>query len=93
MRGGHLDQLPDLDGLGAPPRMRGGQHDARQQGQDRRSTPAHAGRTWRSWPPRPLVELEPTDHPLAVERRTGITLGRVQEIAETLLHRLPASGS
>jgi hypothetical protein len=30
---------------------------------------------------------------LAVEQRTGITLGRVQEIAETLLHRLPASGS
>jgi hypothetical protein len=58
-----------------------------------RSTPAHAGRTWRSWPPRPLVELEPTDHPLAVEQRTGITLGRVQEIAETLLHRLPTSGS
>ena len=40
---------------------------------------------------RPLVELEPTDHPLAVEQRTGITLARVQEIAETLLHRLPAS--
>jgi hypothetical protein len=36
---------------------------------------------------RPLVELEPTDHPLAVEQRTGITLARVQEIAETLLHR------
>jgi hypothetical protein len=35
---------------------------------------------------RPLVELEPTDHPLAVEQRTGITLERVQEIAETLLH-------
>jgi hypothetical protein len=38
---------------------------------------------------RPLVEMEPTDHPLAVEQRTGITLARVQEIAETLLHRLP----
>jgi hypothetical protein len=35
---------------------------------------------------RPLVELEPTDHPLAVEQRTGITLARVQEIAEALLH-------
>jgi hypothetical protein len=35
---------------------------------------------------RPLVALEPTDHPLAVEQRTGITLARVQEIAETLLH-------
>ena len=40
---------------------------------------------------RPLVELEPTDHPLAVEQRTGITLARVQEIAETLLHGLPGS--
>ncbi len=35
---------------------------------------------------RPLVELEPTDHPLAVEQRTGITLARVQQIAEELLH-------
>jgi hypothetical protein len=35
---------------------------------------------------RPLVELEPTDHPLAVEQRTGITLARVREIAELLLH-------
>jgi hypothetical protein len=38
---------------------------------------------------RPLVELEPTGHPLAVEQRSGITLSRVQEIAETLLHGLP----
>ena len=35
---------------------------------------------------RPLIELEPTDHPLAVEQRTGITLARVQEIAEVMLH-------
>ncbi|MGV9268571.1 DUF2199 domain-containing protein [Kitasatospora sp. NPDC003701] len=35
---------------------------------------------------RPLVELEPTDHPLAVEQRTGITLARVREIAEAVLH-------
>ncbi len=35
---------------------------------------------------RPFVELEPTDHPLAVEQRTGITWERVQEIAETVLH-------
>ncbi len=35
---------------------------------------------------RPLVELEPTGHPLAVEQRTGITVARVQEIAELLLH-------
>lgn len=35
---------------------------------------------------RPLIELEPTDHPLAVEQRTGITLARVHEFAETLLY-------
>jgi len=35
---------------------------------------------------RPHIELEPTDHPLAVEQRTGITLSRVQEIAGRLLH-------
>jgi hypothetical protein len=35
---------------------------------------------------RPLVELEPTEHPLAVEQREGITLARVQAIAERLLH-------
>lgn len=35
---------------------------------------------------RPLVELEPTGHPLAVEQRTGITLNRVQELAEAILH-------
>ena len=29
---------------------------------------------------RPLVEVEPTEHPLAVEQRTGITLARVREI-------------
>lgn len=35
---------------------------------------------------RPRIELEPTDHPLAVEQRTGITLARVREIAEMVLH-------
>jgi hypothetical protein len=35
---------------------------------------------------RPFIELEPTDHPLAVEQRTGITLDRVREIAEAILH-------
>jgi hypothetical protein len=35
---------------------------------------------------RPLIELEPTDHPLAVEQREGITMARVQEIAEIVLH-------
>jgi Uncharacterized protein conserved in bacteria (DUF2199) len=35
---------------------------------------------------RPFIELEPTDHPLAVEQRDGITWERVQEIAEQVLH-------
>jgi len=35
---------------------------------------------------RPTIELEPTDHPLAVEQRTGITRARVQELAELPLH-------
>lgn len=34
---------------------------------------------------RPLIELEATDHPLAVEQREGITLQRVEEIAASLL--------
>ena len=40
----------------------------------------------RSLGERPFVELEPTEHPLAVEQRDGITLARVQEIAECALH-------
>lgn len=35
---------------------------------------------------RPTIELEPTDHPLSVEQRNGITLHRAQQIAEHLLH-------
>jgi hypothetical protein len=35
---------------------------------------------------RPLIELNPTDHPLLVEQRQGITWQRVQEIAELVLH-------
>lgn len=35
---------------------------------------------------RSFIELEPTDHPLAVEQRNGITLDRVREIAEAVLH-------
>ncbi|MCQ8775145.1 DUF2199 domain-containing protein [Streptomyces telluris] len=35
---------------------------------------------------RPYVEVEPTDHPLAVEQRTGITPDRVREICEAVLH-------
>lgn len=38
---------------------------------------------------RPVVELEPTDHPLAVEQRTGITRARVEQIADILLHGAP----
>jgi hypothetical protein len=30
---------------------------------------------------RPLIELEPTDHPLAVEQRDGVPLHRLMEIA------------
>ena len=36
---------------------------------------------------RPFIELEPTDHPLAVEQREGITMARVREIAAALLHQ------
>ncbi|CAG6397899.1 DUF2199 domain-containing protein [Streptomyces cocklensis] len=35
---------------------------------------------------RPFIELEPTDHPLAVEQRNGITHARVREIATAVLH-------
>ena len=35
---------------------------------------------------RPFIELEPTDHLLAVEQRTGIDMARVREIAEAILH-------
>ena len=36
---------------------------------------------------RPFVELEPTDHPLAVEQGDGITMARIREMAETVLHQ------
>lgn len=35
---------------------------------------------------RPLIVLEPTDHPLAVEQREGVTMARVREIAEIVEH-------
>jgi len=35
----------------------------------------------------PFVELEPTDHPLAVEQRKGVTLARAVEIAQALSPR------
>ncbi|GAA1180075.1 hypothetical protein F4556_006312 [Kitasatospora gansuensis] len=34
---------------------------------------------------RPLIKLEPTDHPLAVEQREGITVARVHELAALLM--------
>lgn len=40
----------------------------------------------RPWPTRPFIELEPTDHPLAVEQRNGIGPERVRAIAQCLLH-------
>ena len=36
---------------------------------------------------RPLIQLEPTDHPLAIEQQTGISIKRVEEIAAALLLR------
>jgi hypothetical protein len=36
---------------------------------------------------RPTIELQPTDHPLAVEQREGITPDRLQELVELQLHR------
>jgi hypothetical protein len=35
---------------------------------------------------RPLIELEPTDHPLAVEQRNGISVDRVAEIYAIMMH-------
>lgn len=35
---------------------------------------------------RPFIELEPTDHPLAIEQREGITMARVSKIVAALLH-------
>jgi len=35
---------------------------------------------------KPLIELEPSEHPLAIEQRSGITLTRVAEIAAILVH-------
>ncbi|MFX3631336.1 MAG: DUF2199 domain-containing protein [Candidatus Pristimantibacillus sp.] len=36
----------------------------------------------------PLIELEQTDHPLAVEQREGITMERVIEIAHLINHHM-----
>jgi hypothetical protein len=40
----------------------------------------------RPWPTRPYIELEPTDYPLAVEQREGITAEKVSEIAARVMH-------
>ncbi len=42
---------------------------------------------------RPCLYLAPSDHPLAVEQREGITMARVQEIVEWMLHPPPAAQS
>lgn len=41
---------------------------------------------------RPLTELEPTDHPLAVEQRAGITMARAEELASFSLHPESSAG-
>jgi hypothetical protein len=35
---------------------------------------------------RPLLELEPTDHPLAVHQREGIPFERLREIVAGAMH-------
>ncbi|MGA2275874.1 MAG: DUF2199 domain-containing protein [Bryobacteraceae bacterium] len=42
---------------------------------------------------RPYVELEATDHPLAVEQRNGITRARVRQIAEQMHHHTASGGA
>jgi len=34
---------------------------------------------------RPFIEVEPTEHPLALEQRNGVTLQRVEDIAAAVL--------
>jgi hypothetical protein len=41
---------------------------------------------------RPFIELEPTDHPLAVEQRNGITAERAAEIFAYHMHGPPGAG-
>jgi hypothetical protein len=40
----------------------------------------------RAWPTRPYVELERTDHPLAIEQREGVSPWRVQQLVERIMH-------
>ncbi len=41
---------------------------------------------------RPYIALEPTDHPLALEQRDGITTERVAEIYEIMVHHTRRTG-
>jgi len=41
----------------------------------------------RSYPMRPWVELEPTNHPLTIDQREGLTSARAFQLAEAFLHR------
>ncbi|MFI5014717.1 MAG: DUF2199 domain-containing protein [Hyphomicrobiales bacterium] len=36
---------------------------------------------------RPAIELEPTDHPLAVEQRQGVSVRRIEELVTALMPR------
>lgn len=40
----------------------------------------------RPWPTRPYVQLEQTDHPLALEQQSGVNPWRVQQIVERIMH-------
>ena len=40
----------------------------------------------RPWPTRPYIQLEATDHPLALEQRDGVNPWRVQQIVERIMH-------
>lgn len=41
---------------------------------------------------RPFIELEPTDHPLAVEQREGISVDRVSQLYASVVHDIQANG-
>ena len=41
---------------------------------------------------RPFVELEPTDHPLAVEQREGISVERVAQLYASVVHDVDGEG-
>lgn len=41
---------------------------------------------------RPFIELEPTDHPLALEQREGISAQRVAELYALVVHEDPEAG-